>query len=347
MSLAKHSRWGFNKKDSDGPDNESPQPPSAPLPETEVSAGGEAALVKPKPPKAPPKVEKPVEDPYYQLKANVHRRLIEEIDLNKLKEQDSDKLKPQIKDAVNHLLMEEDTLLTASERERLCEEVVNETMGLGPLEQLLNDPSITEIMINGPHLIFVERKGKVTESPVRFKDDAHLMQLGDLIEVVVVGQDPRAALPGQLDQLGVDSVDAQGVLIRQLDRHAMILLERGKDLQPAPAAVALERIRRVGHHLQLLQDELRHDDGREDAAGTPGHHSAHEAGQDQRSAQRPEDDRRSLVTTPPRDSPESGERQPDRSQRASSPGGSSWSRRHRFWWRPTYIGPPRWISSAP
>ena len=83
--------------------------------------------------------------------------------------------------------MEEDTLLTASERERLVEDILNEVMGLGPLEQLLRDSTITEIMINGPHLVFVERKGKLTETNVRFKDDAHLLQIIDRI-VSAVGR---------------------------------------------------------------------------------------------------------------------------------------------------------------
>lgn len=187
MSLAKHSRWGFSKKDPHEPEKQGTEQADR-LPETEVSAS-EAPPVKqnkPKPQKTPARPE-PAEDPYYELKAQVHRRLIEEIDLNRLKEQDSEKLKPQIKDAVNHLLMEEETLLTSAERERLCEEVVNETMGLGPLEQLLNDPSVSEIMINGPHILFVERKGKIEESPVKFKDDAHLMQIIDRI-VSAVGR---------------------------------------------------------------------------------------------------------------------------------------------------------------
>ncbi|HEY9746689.1 MAG TPA: CpaF family protein, partial [Oculatellaceae cyanobacterium] len=128
-----------------------------------------------------------LEDPYFEMKANVHRRLIEEIDLNQLTEKNGPGLREQIKDAINHLVMQESTLLTASERDRLVEDILNEAMGLGPLEQLLRDNSITEIMILGPHLVYVERDGKLTESKVRFKDDAHLLQIIDRI-VSAVGR---------------------------------------------------------------------------------------------------------------------------------------------------------------
>lgn len=192
MSFNKQSKWNFGNKPGSGTSPASGQP----LPETQVDgsppAGHAAGTTTPTQTQPEPKPEKPKPkkeelDPHYELKSNVHRRLIEEIDLNALKNQDPDKLRPQIKEAVNQLLMEESTLLTSSERERMVEEIVNETMGLGPLEQLLRDQTVSEIMINGPQLVFIERKGKLVESNVRFKDDAHVLQIIDRI-VSAVGR---------------------------------------------------------------------------------------------------------------------------------------------------------------
>lgn len=211
MSFGKSNRWGFKKEKDSAKDSAAPQaeevkeddnaiPASGPVdgetptPTFKEASDGEEAAVATKPapkptPKPPAKKEKkkPEVDPHQDLKIKVHRRLIEEIDLKALEDQDSDKLIPQIREAVSHLLMEEDTLLTTSERERLCEEIVNETMGLGPLEQLLADDDITEIMINGPKTIFIEQSGQITLSDVTFKDDMHLMQIIDRI-VSAVGR---------------------------------------------------------------------------------------------------------------------------------------------------------------
>ena len=199
MAFGKQNKWGFKRTD-EGADANTPTESAAPSAASEnvfaqamapaaVEAAGPAAqpAFEEESARARKKKEKEFEDPYYELKAHVHRRLIEEIDFNQLGDKDSDRLRPKIKEAVNQLILEEDTLLTSSERERLVEDIVNETMGLGPLEQLLNDPTVSEIMINGPHQIFIEKKGKLIESSVRFKDDSHLLQIIDRI-VSAVGR---------------------------------------------------------------------------------------------------------------------------------------------------------------
>ncbi|MBK8189597.1 MAG: CpaF family protein [Vampirovibrionales bacterium] len=122
-----------------------------------------------------------------EMKGRIHRRLIEEIDFSRLAEGDDAQIRTQVRHAIAQLLSEENSLLSASERERLIDEILNETMGLGPLEPLLRDDSITEIMINGPRMVFIERKGRLTESNVRFKDDGHLLQVIDRI-VSAVGR---------------------------------------------------------------------------------------------------------------------------------------------------------------
>ncbi|MEZ4573381.1 MAG: ATPase, T2SS/T4P/T4SS family [Vampirovibrionales bacterium] len=115
------------------------------------------------------------------LKTKIHRRLLEEMDMRSIQELEPKQLRTQIKAAVNQLLTEENALLTQTERERLVDEIIDETMGLGPLETLLRNEDITEIMINGAKTVYIERKGKLTLSDCKFKDDLHLMQIIDRI----------------------------------------------------------------------------------------------------------------------------------------------------------------------
>ena len=139
-------------------------------------------------PQAPaPKIANDKEVENEQLRNKIHRRLIEEIDMRSLKDVDPADLRKLVKQAVNELLMEENALLTQGERDRLVEDILDETMGLGPLENLIRDESISEVMVNGPKQIYVERKGKVVLSDVQFKDDEHLMQVIDRI-VSAVGR---------------------------------------------------------------------------------------------------------------------------------------------------------------
>ncbi len=196
MSFAKQN-WGkWGKKKSSEPNTSEQETkldsPALPLDSADVTTtqGSEGGSPPPPPrqkPKPPPVEVKSANDTHTELKTRIHQRLIEEIDLTRLAEGDDAQLRIQVKQAISQLLMEEEQLLTSSERERLIEEILNETMGLGPLEPLLNDDSITEIMINGPKVVFVERQGKLTESGVQFKNDAHLLQVIDRI-VSAVGR---------------------------------------------------------------------------------------------------------------------------------------------------------------
>ena len=118
---------------------------------------------------------------FENLKRRIHGKLVDKLDLNKVGDLEGDTLRREIRLVVEHLCDTEDTLLNRSERERLIDEVLHETFGLGPLEQLLGDPKICDILINGPKNIFVERAGKMEKTNVEFRDDAHLMQIIDRI----------------------------------------------------------------------------------------------------------------------------------------------------------------------
>src|SRR5687767_8640839 len=116
-----------------------------------------------------------------QLKRRIHNKLVDKLDLNRVGELQGDVLRREIRLVVEHLCDTEETFLNRSERERLIEEVLDETFGLGPLELLLKDSSISDIMINGPKNIYVERRGKMERTPVEFRDNAHLLQIIDRI----------------------------------------------------------------------------------------------------------------------------------------------------------------------
>ena len=115
------------------------------------------------------------------LKQRIHQKLIGKLDLNRVNELEGEVLKREIRQVVEHLCDSENTLLNRSERDRLVDEVLDETFGLGPLEILLKDASISDILINGPKDIFVERGGKMQRSNVLFRDNAHLVQIIDRI----------------------------------------------------------------------------------------------------------------------------------------------------------------------
>ena len=124
-----------------------------------------------------PSQEKSFED----LKSLIHSKLVDKLDLSRLGDLEGDTLRREIRLVVEHLCDTENPLLNRSERERLIEEVLDETFGFGPLELLLKDPTVSDIMINGPKKVFVERRGRIERSEVVFRDNQHLLQIIDRI----------------------------------------------------------------------------------------------------------------------------------------------------------------------
>ncbi|MBM3998618.1 MAG: CpaF family protein [Planctomycetes bacterium] len=115
------------------------------------------------------------------LKRKIHGKLVDKLNLSKVGELEGDKLRREIRLVVEHLCDTEDTLLNRNERDRLIEEVLDETFGLGPLELLLKDTTISDILINGAKQVYVERRGRLERSNVTFRDNAHLLQIIDRI----------------------------------------------------------------------------------------------------------------------------------------------------------------------
>ncbi|WP_224982587.1 CpaF family protein [Geomonas agri] len=114
---------------------------------------------------------------FQDLKSRIHRRLIERLDLAKLDLLGSNELNREIGFVIENLIIEEGVPLNQFERDRLVVEIQHETFGLGPLEPLLADPHVSDILVNKASQVYVERFGKLAKTDVCFKDNAHLMQI--------------------------------------------------------------------------------------------------------------------------------------------------------------------------
>ena len=115
------------------------------------------------------------------LKSHIHNKLVEKLDLTRMNELEGDSLRREIRVVVEHLCDTENPLLNRSERERLVEEVLDEAFGFGPLELLLKEEGVADIMINGPKNVFLEKNGRIIKSDVTFRDNDHLLQILDRI----------------------------------------------------------------------------------------------------------------------------------------------------------------------
>ena len=129
----------------------------------------------------------PPRQQYLDLKANVHRKLLNRLNLEALAQADRSRAESEIRMLLGELLSEEGTPLSLSERETLFAEIVDDVFGLGPLEPLLRDPSISDILVNTYKHVFVERNGVLEHVAANFQDDRHLMRVIDRI-VSAVGR---------------------------------------------------------------------------------------------------------------------------------------------------------------
>ena len=172
---------------------------------------------------------------YQELKFLLHRKLLDRINLEALSSMAGDRVRAEIRVAVAKLVDEEKTPLSLVEKDRVIEEILDEVFGLGPLEPLLQDPTISDILVTTPKLVYVERAGKLYRTPVEFKDDAHLLRI---IEKIVSRVGRRvdessplvdARLPdGSRVNAAIPPVAVDGPLlcIRRFGRHGM----KGEDL---------------------------------------------------------------------------------------------------------------------
>jgi pilus assembly protein CpaF len=121
------------------------------------------------------------------LKATIHRKLIQKLNLDRVTEVNREEVRREVAQILEALVVGESTPMTMLERERLAKEVLDEVFGLGPLEPLLADPTVSDILVNTHRNVYVERRGILEHTNIRFRDDAHLMTIIDRI-VSAVGR---------------------------------------------------------------------------------------------------------------------------------------------------------------
>jgi pilus assembly protein CpaF len=174
-------------------------------------------------------------DRYFELKSEIHRKLIGVLNLERVSSIPKDRVRSEIGRVVERLLEEERVPMTAAEQNKIIEEVLDEVLGLGPLEPLLKEASISDILINRHNKVFIERNGKLSESSVRFKDDAHLLHI---IEKIV-------------SQVGRRIDEAQPIVDARLPDGSRV----NAIIPPLALDGPCMSIRRFGRHV-ITQDEM-------------------------------------------------------------------------------------------
>src|SRR5438309_203280 len=199
-------------------------------------------------------------DHHTDLKVELHQRLINLINLQALEQMSRDQIEAEVGDIIREELAKQNHALNTAERKQLVGDVLDELLGLGPLEPLLKDPTITDILVNGHAQVFVERYGVLEPSPVRFKDERHLLRIIQKI-VSAVGRRIDESSPMVDARLGDGSrvnavvpplaLDGSLLSIRKFARVPIgmdRLIEIGS--VPAPVAEILRAI--VGSRLNVL-----------------------------------------------------------------------------------------------
>jgi pilus assembly protein CpaF len=128
------------------------------------------------------KVQAPVrEDPYEDIKSKIYKKIIDEIKTDSFKALDdadeAENLEKEITTIVESFLNEDNTFISRNERQKIVSEIIDETIGFGPINPLIQDPTVSEIMVNGPEQVYVEKKGKLVISGVTFRDEQHVMRV--------------------------------------------------------------------------------------------------------------------------------------------------------------------------
>ena len=174
-------------------------------------------------------------DRYFELKSEIHRKLIGVLNLDRVSSIPKDRVRAEIGRVVERLLDEERVPMTTAEQTKVVEEVLDEVLGLGPLEPLLKEPSISDILVNRFNKVYIERNGKLSETGVRFKDDGHLLHI---IEKIV-------------SQVGRRIDEAQPIVDARLTDGSRV----NAIIPPLALDGCCLSIRRFGRHV-ITQDEM-------------------------------------------------------------------------------------------
>jgi pilus assembly protein CpaF len=176
---------------------------------------------------------------FLEAKVRLHRRLIEEINLTAIEKIPQNELQQQVRELVSEYVLSERLPLNAHELEDFSVELYNEMMGLGPVEPLLKDPTVTDILINTHEKVYVERHGQLEKVPIRFKDEAHLLRILNKI-VAAVGRRVDESSP-MVDARLADGSRVNAI-IRPLAVDGPLISIRKFSKQP----FSLERLIEVG-----------------------------------------------------------------------------------------------------
>ena len=118
---------------------------------------------------------------YQELKFSLHRKLVDKINLDALASIDNQRVRAEIRQALASLIDGEPTLLSSIEKQQIIDEVLDEVFGLGPLESLLQDPTVSDILVNTHRQVYVERRGMLELTGISFRDSSHLLRIIDKI----------------------------------------------------------------------------------------------------------------------------------------------------------------------
>ncbi len=187
---------------------------------------------------------------YLALKGTLHSKVINEIDLESLNRLKEETAREQLRNVILDVLQREKTPLTMTEREQMVTDILDEVFGLGPLQPLLADPTLSDILVNGAQEVYIERRGRLERTSIRFNDDEHLMRIIDRI-VSRVGRRVDEASP---------MVDARlrdgsrvNVIIPPLSLSGPVLSIRRFGLDPLTSHDLLDNGTLTPEMLELMQ----------------------------------------------------------------------------------------------
>ena len=182
-------------------------------------------------------------DRIFELKSEIHRKLIGLLNMERVSSLPKDRVRAEIGRVVERLLADERVPMTTIEQDRIIEEVLDEVLGLGPLEPLLKESSISDILVNGFDKVYIERAGKLSLTPVRFKDNAHLLHIiekivsqgGRRIDEAQPIDDARHADGSRVNAIIPPlALDGPSLSIRRFGRHVITSEEMLANLTLTP-----------------------------------------------------------------------------------------------------------------
>ena len=209
----------------------------------------------PKPPKSESSLTARKSESYYDIKSTIFNALIDAIDLTQLGQLDRDAARDEIRDIVNEIITLKDVVMSIAEQEELLEDICNDVLGYGPLEPLLARDDISDIMVNGANLTFIEVAGKMQQTGVRFRDNGQLLnicqrivsQIGRRVDEASPICDARLPDGSRVNVIvGPLAIDGPALTIRKFkkDRLKLTDLVKFKSITPEGASI-LEIIGRV------------------------------------------------------------------------------------------------------